>query len=99
MFFRLLGLTLLFAVIALLVEARHTTSSTEDFIASAFATLFVASSIYGFFVPTMIAFRRQHPNRWAITAVNLVFGATVIGWGIALVWSLLRFETDLVEPS
>lgn len=39
-------------------------------------------------VPTMVAFRRGHPNRWAILAVNVFFGTTGIGWAGALVWAL-----------
>jgi hypothetical protein len=52
-----------------------------------FAVFFL---IIGFFyvVPTFIAFRRNHPNRWPILLVNVVFGATILGWGIALAWAL-----------
>lgn len=39
-------------------------------------------------VPTFIAFRRNHPNRWLILLVNVVFGGTILGWGIALAWAL-----------
>ncbi len=40
------------------------------------------------FIPTIVAFRRQHPNRWLIFVVNLAFGGTVVGWIAALVWAL-----------
>ncbi|WP_210261646.1 superinfection immunity protein [Ochrobactrum soli] len=40
------------------------------------------------FIPTIVAFRRQHPNRWLIFVVNLAFGGTVVGWVAALVWAL-----------
>lgn len=36
-----------------------------------------------YFAPTVLAFVRQHPNRWAI----FVFGATAIGWLGALIWA------------
>lgn len=39
-------------------------------------------------IPTFIAFRRNHPNRWLILLVNIVFGGTILGWGIALAWAL-----------
>ena len=39
-------------------------------------------------VPTVMAFQRSHPNRWIIFAINMAFGATVIGWIGALVWAL-----------
>lgn len=41
-----------------------------------------------FAAPSFIAFRRQHPNRWAILLINVVFGGTILGWGVALVWAL-----------
>ncbi|MFD1253477.1 hypothetical protein DEVEQU_00471 [Devosia equisanguinis] len=40
------------------------------------------------FIPAYIAFRRHHPNRWAIAVVCLAFGGTVIGWFGALIWAL-----------
>ena len=43
-----------------------------------------------YIVPSWIAFRRQHPNRYAIMAVNVAFGATGIGWLGCLVWALHR---------
>jgi Superinfection immunity protein len=35
-----------------------------------------------------VAFRRDHPNRWLIFVINLAFGGTIIGWGIALAWAM-----------
>ena len=40
------------------------------------------------FIPTIVAFRREHPDRWLIFVVNLAFGGTVVGWVAALVWAL-----------
>lgn len=39
-------------------------------------------------VPTIIAFRRHHPDRWLITGTNLLLGATGMGWLAALAWAL-----------
>lgn len=50
----------------------------------------VAFLIYA--IPSIIAFRRRHPNRFAILAVNIVFGGTGIGWFGALVWALGAFH-------
>ncbi|HZR85304.1 MAG TPA: superinfection immunity protein [Bradyrhizobium sp.] len=38
--------------------------------------------------PTIIAFRRNHPNRWIILVINVAFGGTIIGWGVAMVWAM-----------
>lgn len=40
------------------------------------------------FAPTFIALARQHHNSLAIFALNLFLGWTVIGWIVALIWSL-----------
>ena len=49
---------------------------------------FVALVCCFILLPSFIAFRRRHPNRWLILLVNVVFGATVIGWLGALIWAL-----------
>ena len=41
-----------------------------------------------YFIPTIIASRRKHPNTSAILALNLLLGWTLIGWIISLVWAL-----------
>ncbi|MGA2777206.1 MAG: superinfection immunity protein [Steroidobacteraceae bacterium] len=41
-----------------------------------------------YFLPTIIAFARNHHNAWAIFALNFLLAWTVIGWIAALVWSL-----------
>ncbi|RLQ89284.1 superinfection immunity protein [Notoacmeibacter ruber] len=42
--------------------------------------------------PIVIAFIRRHPNRWAIFIITVVFGFTLLGWLIALIWSLHGFH-------
>jgi hypothetical protein len=41
-----------------------------------------------YFLPAIIAAARQHRQTLAIFALNLLLGWSVIGWIIALVWSL-----------
>lgn len=41
-----------------------------------------------FWIPTFIAFRRKHIDRWWILLFNLVLAGTGIGWFAALIWSL-----------
>ena len=48
--------------------------------------LLIIGAIYA--APTLLAFRRDHPNRWIILVINVAFGGTIIGWGIALVWAM-----------
>lgn len=37
--------------------------------------------------PSIVAFYRNHPNRWVILVINIALGGTIIGWGIALAWA------------
>jgi hypothetical protein len=41
--------------------------------------LLIIGAIYA--APTLLAFRRNHPNRWIIVVINVAFGGTIIGWG------------------
>lgn len=53
-----------------------------------FAALFAGVfTLTLYFVPSIAAFKRQMPNRFAIFLVNLFFGWTVVGWVVALIWA------------
>ncbi|AXF22212.1 hypothetical protein CUJ89_06855 [Burkholderia pyrrocinia] len=41
-----------------------------------------------YFIPSLIAFKRRHHNRVAITGLNVLLGWSVLGWIAAFVWSL-----------
>jgi len=41
-----------------------------------------------YFVPAAIAFARGHVHRWWILLLNVFGGSVIIGWVIALLWSL-----------
>ncbi|HEX8816015.1 MAG TPA: superinfection immunity protein [Terriglobales bacterium] len=41
-----------------------------------------------YFLPAILAFARNKRDSTAILVLNLLLGWTVIGWVIALVWSL-----------
>ena len=43
-----------------------------------------------YFLPTLIAFLRQHKNRLAIFLLNLLLGWTILGWVGSLVWSVTK---------
>jgi hypothetical protein len=43
-----------------------------------------------YFLPTLIAFLRQHKNSLAIFLLNLLLGWTVLGWVASLVWSVMK---------
>lgn len=46
-----------------------------------------------YFAPAIIAGGSRHPQTTAIFVLNLLFGWTLIGWGIALIWAFIVKET------
>ena len=53
--------------------------------------LLLVVSIFAFyFLPTLIAFLRQHKNKLAVFLLNLLLGWTVLGWVVSLVWSVMK---------
>jgi hypothetical protein len=51
-----------------------------------------------YFLPTYIAFKRQHAFKWIILAINVVLGASGLGWLIALIWAIYPQEKSLADP-
>lgn len=43
-----------------------------------------------YFLPTIIAYERGHKNAFAILVLNILLGWSIIGWVIALIWSVLK---------
>jgi hypothetical protein len=52
-----------------------------------FVILFLIASILAYFIPTIVAYSREHHNKFPIFLVNLLFGWTFVGWAVALVWA------------
>ncbi len=76
---------ILLVIISVMLELMSNGSGTGI----TFAIIaFIVLAIY--FLPTTIADEKRHPNTTAIFVVNLFFGCTLIGWVIALVWSLIE---------
>lgn len=78
----------------------QTTPSTPDtdavagFMASG-CVLTVALAIIGlavYFVPIVIAAIRRHPQFGPIFAVNFFLGWSLVGWVVALAWSISALE-------
>ena len=41
-----------------------------------------------YWLPTVVAFMRNHSNKMAIGAVNFFAGWTFVGWWVAMIWAL-----------
>lgn len=50
--------------------------------------LFILIALY--FVPLLIAVKRNHRNMVAIVVINVFLGWTLLGWVGALVWSVME---------
>ena len=48
-----------------------------------------------FFLPTIIAFRRDHRKRGVIFLINFVFDVTGLGWIGALIWAMNKIDDPL----
>lgn len=48
-----------------------------------------------YFIPTIIACRRNYINKGPVIIINIFLGWTYIGWVIALAWSLKK---DVLPP-
>jgi uncharacterized membrane protein YbhN (UPF0104 family) len=51
--------------------------------------------LVGYFLPFTIALARKHVDSTAIFVLNLFLGWTFIGWVIALVWSVKKFDVKV----
>jgi hypothetical protein len=60
----------------------------------------ILSLIVAFYIiPTIIAFRKKSHYKWAITVINIFFGATVIGYFAALIWALSVKSEVIVQEN
>lgn len=60
--------------------------------AAGFFYLFIFFSIV--FLPTIIAFQRGHDSKVSILILNIFLAWTVIGWIIALIWSVGKSSSN-----
>lgn len=44
-------------------------------------------AIAAYFLPTIVAGRREHPNKLAILVTNILLGWTFLGWCVAMIWA------------
>ena len=93
-----LRLPSLFALaLFLLAQNVSAASSADDMAAWAVGAglVFIALVCVIYPLPAIIAFTKRHRNRWVILIINIAFGATVIGWLIALVWALNKVDAPV----
>lgn len=59
------------------------------------ATVLTLLALVVYLLPSLIAFNRGVENRWLVLVINLVFGASVIGWLIALYLATRKVKAPL----
>lgn len=61
-------------------------------LALGFILFAIIITIAGYFVPSLIAFHYNAPNKLFILLVNIVIGWTIIGWVGAFLWAILEHD-------
>ncbi|MBM3590352.1 MAG: superinfection immunity protein [Alphaproteobacteria bacterium] len=57
-------------------------------------TLFYIILIFlAYFLPFIVSLSRKHKDSTAIFVLNFLLGWTLIGWVIALIWSVKSFKS------
>ena len=66
-------------------------------IAAVCVVVFVLASLVAYFVPSLVAKKREHPNTTAIVVLNVFLGWSGLGWIAALVWAYTAKKTVVVQ--
>lgn len=59
-----------------------------DLISAVGLGILLAILFIPYWLPTIIAYTRNHPSKGAIAVINCFFGWTFVGWVISLAWAL-----------
>jgi len=76
-----------FVAICIFIGSLHLSSEQSGALVIA-----IPLCLFLYFLPAYIAFKKEKKNKVAIFALNLFLGWTLIGWIVALVWSLTYEE-------
>jgi hypothetical protein len=50
------------------------------------------------FLPSIVAFSREHPRRITLLVLNILVGWTLIGWIVLLIWAFARPSSNVHRP-
>lgn len=64
----------------------------ENLASSLLSVAALLAAFAAYFLPTLVASRRDHPQQNAIALLNLLLGWTFLGWIAALVWAATAVE-------
>ena len=60
--------------------------------------IFIASIPF-YFLPSILAYKKNHTNKTAILILNLFLGWTLIGWVGSLVWTFIESDNNTSKIS
>ena len=65
------------------------------------ATIFLLGLAVGaffYFIPSIVAFKRNHSSKVGILLLNIFLGWTFLGWIVALIWSVTGGQPQPYSP-
>lgn len=65
-------------------------SGIQIFIVIIFSLIGLFIGLFIGFLPTIIAFKREHKSKFGILVLNLFLGWTFIFWVVSLAWALSK---------
>ena len=54
----------------------------------------IALALAVYFIPSIVAHRKNHIQTTAITLLNIFLGWTFIGWVVALIWATMKEKSQ-----
>jgi hypothetical protein len=91
-------LSVVAAIIVAIRVAQHAGVTLAEILStfggSAILVLISVVAIGIYFAPTIVAAIRRHPNTAPIVVVNILLGWTLVGYVVALAWSLTAIQAQ-----
>lgn len=69
------------------IAPQSDTSSITRILSVCLTILAIGLVVIIYIIPIIVANKRKHPNKLAITVLNIFLGWSFIGWIVALVWA------------
>ncbi len=69
----------------------------EDIMMILLIAVGIVAGLALYFLPTIVGFKKQQPNKTSIFLLNLFLGWSLIGWVISLVWATKNEQVVKIE--
>ncbi len=61
--------------------------------------IIIVSVLLIYFLPSIIAVKKDHKNMASILLINMFLGWSLIGWLVAIVWAIKKTESVVIATS